>query len=451
MRQGIPGLRAIPTLVSSVFVAFSATSHTDDNHDDLGISRPLLTMGSHGTDNVGTKAVGTTDVQNTATHDSADMGNNAHTDAVVGQALHQIEARKVHWYSYLTTIDFWIVLALGQVLALCITGTNTLSQLLSNAGTSIPAFQTIFNYVLLTLIYLSYTLYEYGPRKLGRIWLRDGWKYFILSFLDVEGNYFTVLAYRYTNLLSAQLINFWAIVVVVLLSFFFLKVRYRPFQVVGILVCCGGMGLLIGSDHLAGSNGGPGEDMLKGDLFAIVGSTCYGLSNVFEEWLVSRRPVYEVLSFLGVFGVVINGVQAAIFDREQFATATWSPAVGGYLAGYTLVLTIFYSLVPFVLRMASAAFYNISLLTGSFWGVIIGIHVFGYVISQLYPVAFVLIILGLLVYFLSGSMLGESKKPWLGDNQEEGHAGFGTAKLKALNLARKQGLTGTAADDSRFA
>ncbi|ELQ44512.1 solute carrier family 35 member F1 [Pyricularia oryzae Y34] len=407
-------------------------------------------MGSHGTDNVGTKAVGTTDVQNTATHDSADMGNNAHTDAVVGQALHQIEARKVHWYSYLTTIDFWIVLALGQVLALCITGTNTLSQLLSNAGTSIPAFQTIFNYVLLTLIYLSYTLYEYGPRKLGRIWLRDGWKYFILSFLDVEGNYFTVLAYRYTNLLSAQLINFWAIVVVVLLSFFFLKVRYRPFQVVGILVCCGGMGLLIGSDHLAGSNGGPGEDMLKGDLFALVGSTCYGLSNVFEEWLVSRRPVYEVLSFLGVFGVVINGVQAAIFDREQFATATWSPAVGGYLAGYTLVLTIFYSLVPFVLRMASAAFYNISLLTGSFWGVIIGIHVFGYVISQLYPVAFVLIILGLLVYFLSGSMLGESKKPWLGDNQEEGHAGFGTAKLKALNLARKQGLTGTAADDSRF-
>lgn len=37
-------------------------------------------------------------------------------------------------------------------------------------------------------------------------------------------------------------------------------------------------------------------------------------------------------------------------------------------------------------------------------------------------------------------MLGDSKKPWLGDNQKDGIAGIGTAKLKALNLARRQGL-----------
>jgi solute carrier family 35 protein F1/2 len=43
----------------------------------------------------------------------------------------------------------------------------------------------------------------------------------------VEGNYFIVLAYKYTTMLSAQLINFWAIVVVVVLSFLFLKVRYH--------------------------------------------------------------------------------------------------------------------------------------------------------------------------------------------------------------------------------
>lgn len=440
MSQAITSLHIIPTLASSIFTADPAKT------DDLGIYRPLLNMAQNN-DDVGTKAVSTTDVHNSTSYDSAENGNS--TDAAVGQALHQIEARSVHWYSYLTTVDFWIVLALGQVLALCITATNTFSQLLSNAQVSIPAFQTIFNYVLLTLVYFTYTLYKYGPLKLGRIWLKDGWKYLILSFLDVEGNYFTVLAYRYTNILSAQLINFWAIVVVVLLSFFVLKVRYRPFQIVGILVCCGGMGLLIGSDHLSGSNGGVGEDMLKGDMFALVGSTCYGLSNVFEEWFVSRRPVYEVLSFLGVFGIIINGVQAAIFDREQFQSAEWSPDVAGYLAGFTLALFIFYSLVPVVLRMASAAFYNISLLTGSFWGVIIGIHLFGYAISHLYPVAFVLIILGLLVYFTAGSMLGESKKPWLGDNQEQGVAGLGTAKLKALNLARQQGLTGTASDDSQ--
>lgn len=29
--------------------------------------------------------------------------------------------------------------------------------------------------------------------------LKDGWRFFILAFMDVEGNYFIVLAYRYVS------------------------------------------------------------------------------------------------------------------------------------------------------------------------------------------------------------------------------------------------------------
>ncbi|KAK1758552.1 hypothetical protein QBC47DRAFT_144709 [Echria macrotheca] len=366
----------------------------------------------------------------------------------VEAGLRKLEARNTRWYSYFLTFDFWAVLVIGQVLSLCITATNTFSTFLAAEGTNIPAFQTIFNYVLLSLIWVPVALYRrhasdnkkpLGPR--GGLWSfikRDGWRYFVLSFLDVEGNYFTVLAYRYTNILSAQLLNFWSIVCVVVISFSLLRVRYKPFQIGGILLCCGGMGILLASDHMTGVNGGPGIDMVKGDLFGLLGASFYGISNVFEEWFVSRRPVYEVLSFLGIFGVIINGVQAAIFDRESFATAAWNPAVGGYLTGYTLALTLFYSLVPLMLRMGSAAVFDISLLTANFWGVIIGIHVFGYAIHFLYPIAFVLIILGLVVYFLAGtSILGDSKKPWLGENQAAGVAGVGTAKRRALNEARR--------------
>ncbi|KAI1309679.1 DUF914-domain-containing protein [Xylaria venustula] len=358
-------------------------------------------------------------------------------DEAVTQALHVLEGRRVRWYSYLKTRDFWFVLIVGQVLALAITSTNTFSSLLVSHNTSIPAFQTFFNYVLLTLIYFTYTLYRYGFRKFGRILLHDGWKYFILSFLDVEGNYFTVLAYNYTNILSAQLINFWAIVVVVIVSFLLLRVRYKPFQIIGILVCVGGTGILLASDHIQGTNGGPGVNLLKGDLFALLGATIYGLTNTFEEWFVSKRPAYEVLGFLGFFGIFINGVQAAIFDRHSLQTADFTNEVIGYIVGYTLALTLFYSIVPFILRIASAAFFNISLLTGNFWGTIIGVRVFGYKVHFLYPIAFVLIIIGQLIYFLAGSMLGDSKKPWLGEAQEGGIAGFGTAKLKALNAARR--------------
>lgn len=355
----------------------------------------------------------------------------------VALGLERLERKNTHWWSYFTTVDFWIVLAIGQVLALCITGSNTFTTFLVEEGTNIPAFQTIFNYILIFIVYTSIFVWRNGMREWFRVAYTIGWRYLILSFLDVEGNYFTVLAYRYTNILSAQLLNFWAIVVVVILSFLLLKVRYRLFQIAGILVCCGGMGILLASDHLQGINGGSMSTMVKGDLFGLLGATCYGISNTFEEFLVSKRSVPEVLSFLGLFGIIINAVQAAIFDRASFASATWNPDVGGYLVGYTLCLFIFYSLVPLILRMASAAFFDISLLTGNFWGTIIGVSVFGYVIHWMYPIAFVCIVVGLVTYFLAGSILGDSKKPWLGANQEGGIAGWGTAKLKAINETRK--------------
>ncbi|KAG9240373.1 hypothetical protein BJ878DRAFT_296105 [Calycina marina] len=360
-------------------------------------------------------------------------------DEVVEQGLHTLEAKSKHWYAYLTTRDFWIVLAIGQILALCITGTNTFSTLLVEKGTSIPAFQTLFNYILLTIIYTTYTIYRYGWKKYGKLLLVDGWKYAILSFLDVEGNYFTVLAYRYTNLMSAQLLNFWSIVVVVVISFFILKVRYKWPQVFGILICCGGMGVLLYSDHKSSNSGYYTPTQLKGDLFGLAGATFYGLSNIFEEWFVSKRPAYEVLGMLGLFGIIINGITAGIFDRNSFAGATWDGEVAGYIVGYTLILALFYSLAPVILRMSSAVFFDISLLTGNFWGVIIGIKVFGYAIYYLYPIAFVMIVVGLVVYFLAGSMLGESKKPWLGANQELGVAGLGTAKQKAIDVVRREG------------
>jgi solute carrier family 35 protein F1/2 len=227
-------------------------------------------------------------------------------------------------------------------------------------------------------------------------------------------------------------------VCVVIISFVMLKDRYKLIQCFGIIVCCGGMGILLASDYIVQRDSGTsgGETKLKGDLFGLLGASLYGISNVFEEWLVSKAPMYHVLAFMGLLGTIINGTQAAIFDRDTIAGSAWSGKVGGYLVGYTLCLTLFYSLAPLILRMGSAAFFDISLLTANFWGVIIGIHVFGLSIHFLYPIAFVCIIIGLTIYFLSGSVLGDSKKPWLGDNQEAGVAGVGTAKLRAINAAR---------------
>ncbi|KAK5128057.1 hypothetical protein LTR85_005174 [Meristemomyces frigidus] len=345
----------------------------------------------------------------------------------------ELERKKGGRFAFLKRPQFWIVLGLSQALAITQTGTNIFTTLLANEGTSIPAFQSLFNYVLLVLIYTSYTIYKYGFTGWLRLLYKDGWRYFILAFFDVEGNYFTVLAYRYTTILSAQLINFWAIAVVVMISLLFLKVRYHLAQYAGILIACGGLGILVASDHITHSNGGPALNAVKGDLFALLGATCYGLSNVWEEYLVSKRPMYEVVGQLGFWGMFINGVQAGIFDKASFRAATWNGAVGGYLVGYTLLLTWFYTAAPIVFRMASAAFFNIGLLTGNFWGVIVGIRLFHYHVHYLYPIAFVLIIGGHFVYYGTEGVLGEAKKPWLGENQEGGSDGYGTARRQLEN------------------
>lgn len=225
---------------------------------------------------------------------------------------------------------------------------------------------------------------------------------------------------------------------VVAISFFILKVRYGWTRIAGILICCGGMGLLLASDSITNDTGAGVPDQVKGDLFGLLGATFYGISNVYEEWFVSKRPAFETLSFLGFFGMLILGVQTAIFERDSFEGIAWDGTIAGWLVGYAVVLTFFYSLAPFMFRLGSAAFFDISLLTANFWGVIIGINVFGYAIYYLYPIAFVMIIVGLVVYFVAGSVLGDSKKPWLGENQELGFAGWGTAKARALKLAERE-------------
>lgn len=332
--------------------------------------------------------------------------------------------------SFLLTPHFWIIFIHGQILSLCIVSTNTMTSFMATNNVSIPAFQSLFNYALLLLCFLPYTIYKQGPSTFLRKTLPNIWKYFFLAFADCQGNYFIVKAYNYTNLLSAALLDNLSLVFVVIFSLLFLRVRYHWTQLLGIIVCIAGSVLIVLSDLFTGKNYAA-TDHIRGDLYVLLATFFYGLSNTLEEFLVSKKPIYEVLAMMGLLGFCIMGVQCAIFERESLATAQWSPKVGGYLTGYTLSLFIMYVSAPILFRMSSSAFYNLSLLTSDFWSLLIGIRVFGYYVFWLYPVGFVCTIIGVLVYYLvPTSLAGESRKPWLGSDQELGIAGVGTAKRK---------------------
>ena len=56
----------------------------------------------------------------------------------------------------------------------------------------------------------------------------------------------------------------------------------------------------------------------------------------------------------------------------------------------------------------------------------------------MYPIAFVLIMIGHFVYYLGKSVLGEARKPWLGRAQERGVDGVGTARRRERKLAGRK-------------
>ncbi|KAK7205697.1 hypothetical protein BZA70DRAFT_276827 [Myxozyma melibiosi] len=371
------------------------------------------------------------DVRKTATATTTTSSSSTENIIEIDQASETEDPNKkerLPMFAFILTRRFWIILILGQLLSLSIVATNTFTTYLTDDAVNIPAFQTLFNYVLLNLFFTPYTIYRYGWSKYWRMVVFNSWKYFLLSFADVEGNYFVVKAYQYTNLLSAELLDNWAIAVVVILSFIFLKVRYHWSQVLGTAVCIAGMVLVVVSDLLTDKNYSS-TDMVKGDLFMLLGATCYGVSNTLEEFLLSKRPIYEVLSQMGMYGMIINGVQAAIFERDSIRDANWSSGMAGWFVGYTLCLLFLYLTAPILFRMSSAAFYNLSLLTSDFWGLLIGLKVFGYYVYWLYPVGFVFTVAGMIIYnMMIGSWMGEAEKPWLGENQRGGIVGVGTAK-----------------------
>ena len=44
-----------------------------------------------------------------------------------------------------------------------------------------------------------------------------------------------------------------------------------------------------------------------------------------------RRPLYEVVGQLGMWGVIINGIQASIIEHHKMKEVTWSGRNSMYL------------------------------------------------------------------------------------------------------------------------
>jgi len=65
----------------------------------------------------------------------------------------------------------------------------------------------------------------------------------------------------------------------------------------------------------------------------------------------------------------------------------------------TAAMFILYTVAPMLYRLASSAYFNLSLLSSDFYGLLFGLFLFHYRPYWLYFPSFAVVILGLIVYF----------------------------------------------------
>uniref|UniRef100_A0A3B5MME1 Solute carrier family 35 member F2 n=1 Tax=Xiphophorus couchianus TaxID=32473 RepID=A0A3B5MME1_9TELE len=220
-------------------------------------------------------------------------------------------------------------IAMGQVLSLLICGTAGSCQYLADAGVETPMLQSFLNYALLLLTYTPTLCIHRGDANILKILRTKWWKYLLMGLADVEANYMVVKAYQFTTLTSIQLLDCFVIPVLMVLSWIFLKTRYRPLHFVAVVVCLLGVGAMVGADIVAGRNQGSGKDAfsLRGSVSSWVFTAemievtwkCFCLFQSFssERFFTTKSSIMSSVVLLDVLQVSVPVWKNLEFGPEE--------------------------------------------------------------------------------------------------------------------------------------
>ncbi|XP_068122991.1 solute carrier family 35 member F2-like isoform X2 [Hyperolius riggenbachi] len=310
----------------------------------------------------------------------------------ISVALSKFRERVFRWYVLK-------ILLMGQLLSLFICGTAVTSQFLAeHFKVDTPMLQSFINYCLLFAVYTVWLAFRSGQNGLLYIVRHKWWKYLLLGIVDVEANYSIVKAYQYTTITSVQLLDCVGIPVLMALSWFILRYRYRLIHYIAVVVCLLGVGTMVGADVLSGRESGKASDMLIGDALVILAACLYAVSNVTEEYVVKNLTREEFLGMLGLFGTFLSGIQLMALEYNAICAIQWDWKVVLLFAGFALCMFGLYSVMPLVMKVTSATSINLGILTADLYSLFFGLFLFNYTFSVLYILAFVVCIVGFLLY-----------------------------------------------------
>ncbi|XP_023756303.1 uncharacterized protein LOC111904820 isoform X2 [Lactuca sativa] len=292
--------------------------------------------------------------------------------------------------SSLKSDGFWRVLyvvLLGQSVSFSMALMSFSSSLSANLGVNAPFTLAFFSYFASTLVFGSVLLYRRQKLKISWYW------YVLLGFVDVQGSYLVNTAYQFSSITSVTMLDCSTVVWVIILTWIFLGTKYSLWQFFGAALCVSGLFLVLLSD--SGVGGSSGRNPILGDILVIAGTCFFALSNVGEEFCVKKVDRIEVLTMLGLFGMLVSIVEMIFFERKNIESISWSPEVA-----------------------SGATLFNLSLLTADMWAVVIRVFLYHQKVDWLYYVSFLLVGIGLVIYSKTEKNLNELPKVENGDSDQ---------------------------------
>ncbi|KAH7512144.1 hypothetical protein FEM48_Zijuj12G0059300 [Ziziphus jujuba var. spinosa] len=275
------------------------------------------------------------------------------------------------WRSNHGSLRTLYVLFLGQLVSFSLALCSFFSSLIAKLGVDAPLSQSLFVFITLALVYGSILLSRRQQLQVSWYW------YLLLAFVEVQGSYLFNKSLQYSSITNVTLLDCWTIAWAIILTWIFLGTRYSLWQIFGAAVSVLGLGLVLLSD--AGVGGGGSSRPLLGDILVIAATLCYAISNVGEEFCVKRKDQIEVVSMIGVYGTLVSLFEISIVELKKLESVKWSAEI---LSGSTM--------------------FNLSLLTSDMWAVVFRIFFYHQQVDWLYYIAFVVVVIGLIIYSTSG-------------------------------------------------
>jgi len=267
------------------------------------------------------------------------------------------------------------------------------------------------------------------PFLFGLLTIHAKWHYYLaVAVVEAQAYYLIFLAFRYTSFTFVYVSDALAIPATMAFTKMFMKRRYSWSHLIGGAVCI--MGIVVNTagdmkhddanENVEDGGGGLGGEHtvdyehIKGDLFAILGAILLGLDDVWSEIIVSDYGgVTEMLFMKGLFGALISILQIALLERDE-AHRLFSQTYNDDGSTPSSECTFDWRMTLFAIHVitraldvcgemqflyvSEAALLNLLLLTSDLYAAIFDVLTIGLVLTPLFYFAFVLILVGLVIY-----------------------------------------------------